>query len=210
MNEEWLVLPGIILVFILSDILRKEGYGGFTFNEDSLKEMENLTGCIEDEKPNLSTTLGTEVAMKMEVAEGNAVLPEKGRSQSGGCGSGCGGGCGSGCGGCGGGSGCGKMVKSGGCGGCGSGCGNRIKSGGCGGCGGCGNGGCGGCGSGGCGNRIKSGGCGGCGGCGASGIRFGTGDSASESANGTSAANPCIGEHSREAPPTHMNPTVVA
>ena len=116
MNEEWLVLPGIILVFILSDILRKEGCDSFTVSEGNLKETENLSGCYEDEKPNLSNTMGLEVESKMEGPEGNAVMPEEGRSHSGGCGSGCGGGCG-------------NMVKSGGCGG--GGCG-----GGCGGCGG--------------------------------------------------------------------------
>ncbi|XP_076911575.1 glycine-rich domain-containing protein 1-like [Bidens hawaiensis] len=153
-QEAWFVLPGIMLTFIMFNILRKEGNDG-----ESLKEMEFMA---------------EKIVFDAEIA--------KDILASGGCGSGCGGGCGNmvnsgGCGsGCGGG--CGNMVNSGGCGsgcgsGCGGGCGNMVNSGGCGsGCGGgCGNmvnsGGCGsGCG-GGCGNMVNSGGC--CGGCGGGG-----------------------------------------
>ncbi|KAK9285971.1 hypothetical protein L1049_025173 [Liquidambar formosana] len=147
-KEEWLVLHGIVLAFILSDILRKEGYDGLIINEENLKEMDNVihkvNGCCEEgEKTNKTTTLEREMDLKAEeVTEENAVKS----GACGGCGSGCGGGCGGGC---------GSMMKSGGCGGCGSGCGgcgggcgSKVKSGGCGGCGS----GCGGCG-GGCGGR---------------------------------------------------------
>lgn len=58
-KEEWMVLPGILLGFILSDILRKEGYDGFTVNEENV-EMDN--GCYEEsEKTNKTTTLEREV-----------------------------------------------------------------------------------------------------------------------------------------------------
>ena len=175
-KEKWMVLPGIILTFIASNIMKKEGYEGIIAkskdlkvngpNEENEKTVLNGTGlsstnmCNEDE----GITYKSEISIG---GCGNAV-------ESGGCGAGCGGGCGNliksgGCGGCGAGcgGGCGNLIKSGGCGGCGAGCGgcgggcgNLIKSGGCGGCGaGCG-GGCGG----GCGSMLKSGGCGGCGG----------------------------------------------
>eukprot|EP00262_Sarcandra_glabra_P015890 TRINITY_DN5005_c0_g1_i2.p1 TRINITY_DN5005_c0_g1~~TRINITY_DN5005_c0_g1_i2.p1 ORF type:complete len:804 (-),score=148.63 TRINITY_DN5005_c0_g1_i2:468-2879(-) len=148
-NEEWFVLLGIVLEFILSDILRKEGHVGFLADVESVDEMSSLSN-----KGEVFNTKEAAMARKVHTV----VTPTKGGGCSGGCGSGCGNsvkssGCGSGCGG-----GCGNMVKSGGCGsGCGGGCGNMVRSGGCGsGCGG-------GCGSG-CGNMIRSGGCGGCGG----------------------------------------------
>ncbi|KAE9596954.1 hypothetical protein Lal_00007883 [Lupinus albus] len=173
-REKWMVLPGIILAFIVSYMMKREGYEGiitkskdFNVNVHEEKESEELNGVGLTFEPNL--------------IEG---VTKKSGAPSGGCGSGCGAGCGNavqsgGCGaGCGGG--CGNIVRSGGCGaGCGGGCGNIVRSGGCGGCGagcggGCGNilesGGCGGCGAGcggGCGNIVRSGGCGGCGaGCG--------------------------------------------
>ena len=154
------MLPGITLAFILSDILRKEGYNGLTFSGENVKEsdtlVEEINGCNEGgQKTNMAIVEEKEVELSAEVAKGAMVVPEKGGAcggcGSGGCGAGCGGGCGVN----------GSMVKSGGCGGCGSGgcggCGSMVKSGGCGGCGG--SGGCGGCG-GGCGNMVKTGGCG--------------------------------------------------
>lgn len=176
-KEEWLVLLGVTLTFILSDILRKEGYDSLTGGGENLTEMDHkeVDVCHEEDKgANLTTEM--EMALNVETINSNVVTPENGMAysgigntvKSGGCGGGCGSGCGSmvksgGCGGCG--SGCGVMVKSGGCGGCGGGgggcgggCGNMVKSGGCGSCGG----GCGG--GGGCGSMVKSGGCGGCGG----------------------------------------------
>ncbi|CAN1184389.1 40S ribosomal protein S4 [Linum perenne] len=137
MNEEWLVLPGVISAFILSNILNNKEYESFTLNPEHSKEADEL------------------------LHKGSAM--KSGSGCGSGCGGGCGGnmvktggGCGSGCG-----SGCGgNMVKTGGgCGsGCGSGCGgNMVKTG-----GGCGSG----CGSGCGGNMVKTGGgCGsGCGG----------------------------------------------
>ncbi|XP_050204673.1 glycine-rich domain-containing protein 1 [Mercurialis annua] len=182
-KEEWILLPMIISAFILTNVLKNEGYGGFTVNEGSLKELDGnakkVGGFYEDVKQiNQSST---------EVIAGINVAAVK----SGGCGSGCGsgcksvarsggmaqsggrgsmvnsGGCGSGCGGggCGGG---GTMVNSGGCssgcggGGCGGG-GTIVNGGGCG--SGCGGGGCGGGGTmengGGCGSGCGGGGCGG-------------------------------------------------
>lgn len=161
-NEEGLVFPGIVLAFILSDTLRKEGYEAFTNNGENLEEKDSFNQKVNGfydggEEPKPTATVEKEVDLKVEVAGADAMTTEKARSVSGGgCGSGCGG-CGSG--GCGGG-GCGNMVSSGGCGGCGGGCGgdtaDKVESGGCGGCGG----GCGG----GCADKVKSGGCGGCGG----------------------------------------------
>ena len=155
-----MLLPGITSAFILIDIFKKGGYHGLTVNCKNLEmhgQTEEVDEVHEGKKSNLTTSVTSEVELNVDVAEGNAAIPEKVGLSSGGCGGGCGSGCGSGCGG-----GCGNMMKSGGCGGCGSGCGgcgggcgNLIKSGGC---GGCGSGGCGGCG-----NMVKSGGCGGCG-----------------------------------------------
>ncbi|TXG60033.1 hypothetical protein EZV62_014606 [Acer yangbiense] len=169
-KEEWFVLPGILSAFIFSDTLKKEGYDGFTVDEENMKEVNSEIQSVNGEE-GMQTNLITSVENKRKVNMDMANMVK-----SGGCG-GCGAsGCGSGCGnmvksgGCGGGgcSGeCGNMVDSGGCGGCGAGgcggcgggCGNMVNGGGC---GGCGAGGCGGCGSG-CGNMVKSGGCGGCG-----------------------------------------------
>ncbi|KAK9061940.1 hypothetical protein SSX86_019124 [Deinandra increscens subsp. villosa] len=133
-QEAWFVLPGIMLAFIVFNILRNE----------RLTETEFMA---------------EEVVFDAEVAKDKLASGGCGS----GCGGGCGnmvssGGCGSGCGG-----GCGNMVNSGGCGsGCGGGCGNAVQSGGCGGCGG-GCGGCGGgCGSmmkSGCLDNISGGAC---------------------------------------------------
>ncbi|KAL2348971.1 hypothetical protein Fmac_002971 [Flemingia macrophylla] len=166
-KEKWMVMPGIILAFIASNIMKKEGYEGIIAKSTDLK----VNGPNEESERTVLNGMGLSSNMCSKDDE----ITNKSGLSSGGCGSGCGnavesggcGGCGAGCGGgCGGG--CGNMIKSGGCGGCGAGCGggcgggcgNMIKSGGCGGCGaGCG-GGCGG----GCGAMINSGGCGGCGG----------------------------------------------
>ncbi|KAM7520327.1 hypothetical protein LguiB_019289 [Lonicera macranthoides] len=147
-EEEWLVLPGITLAFILSDILRKEGYNGLTFSGENVKEsdtlVEEVNGCKdESQKTNIAVVEEKEAELSAEVAKGAMVVPEKGGACGGCGGGGCGAGCGGGCG--------GGMVKSGGCGGGCGGCGSMVKSGGCGGCGG----------SGGCGNMVKTGGCGG-------------------------------------------------
>ncbi|KAJ6868483.1 glycine-rich domain-containing protein 1-like isoform X1 [Populus alba x Populus x berolinensis] len=179
-KESWLVLPVLISAFILTDILKKEGYNGFTSNRENLEVdslVEKAKG-LHEEPEQISLTAASEGNMELnvDVAKGSIVRSGNCGGGCGGCGSGCGdmvrsGNCGGGCGGCG--SGCGDMVRSGncggGCGGCGSGCGDMVKSGnsgdsGCGdtmksgnsgGCGGCG-GGCGGCG-GGCGNMVRNG-----------------------------------------------------
>ncbi|KAF7809509.1 Glycine-rich domain-containing protein 1 [Senna tora] len=183
-KEKWMVLPGIILGFIASNILKKEGYEGIIakskdLKTDSIPEKVNIPHEESQKTDMTHSTITNGVELSSDVTGVDARIAEETKLSSGGCGGGCGSGCGggygrmtksSGCGGCGAGgcgAGCGNIIKSGGCGGCGAsgcgaGCGNIIKSGGC---GGCGAGGCGG----GCGNIIKSGGCGGCGagGCGA-------------------------------------------
>ncbi|XP_027360144.1 glycine-rich domain-containing protein 1 isoform X4 [Abrus precatorius] len=139
-KEKWMVLPGIILAFIASNLMKKEGYEGI------IAKSKDMKVNVPNEE-NMRTVL---TGMELN-CNGDAV-------KSGGCG-----GCGTGCGG-----GCGSMIKSSGCGGCGAGCGRGcgsfVKSGGCGSvmesgsCGGCG---------GGCGNdnMKKSSECGGgCGG----------------------------------------------
>ncbi|KAL8476774.1 hypothetical protein ACS0TY_029176 [Phlomoides rotata] len=170
-KEEWFLLPGCVLAFILGDILRKEGQNGLILGSKGVSNEEFQSPVVGDTN---QAPLQKVVDVNVAAINNNVVVPIKG----GGCGGGCGSGCGDavrtvesgGCGGCGGSGGCGSMEKSGGCGGgCGGsgGCGNMAKSGGCGGgCGGSGGcgGGCGG--SGGCGNVAKSGGCGGSGGCG--------------------------------------------
>ncbi|XP_042027842.1 glycine-rich domain-containing protein 1-like [Salvia splendens] len=172
-KEDWFVMPGLILTFMLGNTLRKEGHCNMALHSEELSnEAHNLAVGKETNQAPLPKEL---VAANTGVLAGGC----------GGCGSGCGngvrtvesGGCGSmtantgGCGGCG--SGCGSMMaKDGVSGGCGSGCG-----GGCG--GGCGSmmakdgvsggrgSGCGGGCGGGCGSMMTkdhvSGGCGGCG-----------------------------------------------
>ncbi|KAM2005270.1 hypothetical protein FF1_000513 [Malus domestica] len=222
-KEEWILVLGITLAFILSDMLKKERYDIFAVNA---KEMGSVAEEINEnhdshegvKTTNLTSSGVTEVEQNNGVAEGHAMMLKK----SGGCGSGCGdvtrseasAGCGSDCGG-----GCGSMVKSGGCGsGCGGGCGSMLRSGGCGGCGGSGgcgggcgsmlkSGGCGGCGGsggcgGGCGSMLKSGGCGGCGGCGGG---CGSPFKSSENTSG----NSCAEEHQRGTP-SHVSEGAVA
>ncbi|KAF9667563.1 hypothetical protein SADUNF_Sadunf15G0036300 [Salix dunnii] len=173
-KESWLVLPAIISAFILSDILKKEGYNGFTSNKENL-EVDGLVEkakSLNEEPEQISLTASSEGNMELNVDVAKGSIVKSGNCGDGGCedivSGNSSGGCG-GCGGCGGG-GCGDTMKSdgcgggcGGCGGCGGGgCGGTMKSGnsGCGGCGGCGGGGCG--------DTMKSGnsggGCGGCGG----------------------------------------------
>lgn len=178
-----MLVPGIISFSIFSDMV-KEKYDDFAVNTNISEEFKTVAeNCNETNKEangtNLISSVTGEMQLNLDEAEGDTLMPGKGKLSSGGSAGGCGSGCGSGC---------GNMVRSGGCGGCGAGgqCGSIVKSGGCGGCGGsggcsgsCGNmvvsGGCGGCGGGGgCGNLISSGGCGGCGssGCGGCGARF--------------------------------------
>ena len=126
------MLPAIISAFILSDILKKEGYNGFTSNRENL-EVDSLVEKAKgfhEEPEQISLTAASEGNMELnvDVAKGSIV-------RSGNCGGGCGG-CGSGCGdmvsGNSGDSGCGDTMKSGnsgGCGGCGGGCGNMVRSG---------------------------------------------------------------------------------
>ncbi|RYR02520.1 hypothetical protein Ahy_B06g081316 [Arachis hypogaea] len=181
-KEKWMVLPGIILAFVASNMMKKEGFEGIIAKSKDLK----VNGS--DEAKDKIELKGVDSNINNVLSSGDAAgLTKKLGGSAGGFGNnevksgGCGG-CGAGA--CGGGvaaaevvvvlvagGGCGSMVESGGCGGCGGGCG------GCG--GGCGSmvksGGCGGCGAGGCGgeNMNKSGGCGGCGGgCGGCGGGF--------------------------------------
>ncbi|KAH7848071.1 hypothetical protein Vadar_033476 [Vaccinium darrowii] len=178
-KEEWMVLPGIILAFILSDTLREKGYKGLENCEFGNKLIAKKDVALNVETANrkrvtpekaTATTEGRDSECKNALLSGGGTALKSAGCGGGGCGGGCGnmvksGGCGSGCGGK-----CGNMVNSGGCGsGCGGGCGNTVNNSGCEG-GKCGKmvdsgGGCGsGCGSG-CGNMVKSGGCGsGCGG----------------------------------------------
>lgn len=187
------------MAFILSDKLKKEKYNGFSVNATEMGSVEEEI----DENPeevkgtNLNSSGASEVALKIEIVEGDVLMSQKGGGCGGACGSGCGtatrsagsAGCGSGCGG-----GCRNREKSSGCGsGCGGGCGgelgNLVKSGGCGGCGG-GCGGSGGCG-GGCGTILKSGGCGGCGGSGGCGILFKGNGYDAKSAQEITSGNSC-------------------
>ncbi|XP_042497154.1 glycine-rich domain-containing protein 2 [Macadamia integrifolia] len=132
-NEEWFVLPGIILAFVLSDIFRKAGYDSFLASGENIKGVtvlsEDVDGCNEGGGMEQKTGIVKEVQVD-EAQKSSTVVPEKG----GACG-----GCGSGCGGCGGGSGYAGTVNEvkveaqktnmavpengGACGGCGSGCG---------------------------------------------------------------------------------------
>ncbi|MBA0760976.1 hypothetical protein Gotri_023685 [Gossypium trilobum] len=156
-KEGWFVLPGLVSMFILSHILKKEGRFGFTVDGKSTKEIDGATRKVivdNDQHASMETEVHSDVTLE------NAVIPEKDGSCNGDCGSEKGntvssGGCG----------GCGAGLNSGSCGsGCGGGCGSMVNSSGC---GGCGSGGCGGMvNSSGCGLKEESSGCGGCGGCG--------------------------------------------
>ena len=46
-NEEWLVLPGILSAFVISDILRKEDYSGFITNHRE-DPKEDVKSCNEE------------------------------------------------------------------------------------------------------------------------------------------------------------------
>ncbi|XP_057963215.1 glycine-rich domain-containing protein 1-like [Malania oleifera] len=188
-KEEWFVLPGITLAFILSNVLSKEGYNGFVGGE-IMKGTENSDGkvnvcCEENHKASQTGIVAREVELKTKATEGSTVMPEGCSSRSGVCEGACGNKYAN------------AVLESGGCGGCGSGCGA-----GCG--GGCGNmaksAGCGGCGGSGCGDTIETSGCGGCGG---SGCGDGT------SANGSHAGNPCADERPVLVP-VHANEALVA
>ncbi|KAJ4880187.1 Glycine-rich domain-containing protein 2 [Raphanus sativus] len=152
-NERWMVLPGIVSAFILSDLLKKEGSlaaAKETVKGNEIKEETDQVKLEEETMMNVDVSTPADVAA--EKINGGAKCYSKELNASSGCG-----------------------VKSvnmveeeegghcGGCGGCGSGCsggggrcgGNGMKkSSGCGG-GSCGGGSCGNC-SGGCGNMIKS------------------------------------------------------
>ncbi|KAG5528146.1 hypothetical protein RHGRI_028924 [Rhododendron griersonianum] len=198
-KEEWLVLPGIILTFILSDILREKGYEGLQHSEFGNKLITKKEVALNVDTANknrLASEKATACSEGCDSGCRNALLRGGGNTlKSGGSGGrsgnivksgGCGSGCGSGCGGS-----CGNKVNSSGCGGgCGGGkCGNTVDSGGCGGCGG------GGCGSG-CGKMVNSSACGsGCGGkCGnmvkSGGCGSGCGGGCGGKASGKSTANP--------------------
>ncbi|CAA3015352.1 Hypothetical predicted protein [Olea europaea subsp. europaea] len=160
-KEEWFLLPGSLLAFMLGNVSRKEGYNSLTISGKSIKK-EELTEEVDGfpaEANKMNLISGKKEDLEIKVTKMNSVTPIKGGGTScagcggGGCGGGCGNamrneasaGCGAGCGGgCGGG--CGNMAK---CGGCGGGCGTKLANGGCGGCGG---GGCGG----GCGNKLAN------------------------------------------------------
>ncbi|XP_057784319.1 glycine-rich domain-containing protein 1-like [Salvia miltiorrhiza] len=174
-KEEWFILPGLVVNFILGNILKREGrFSMILGSEEVSNEVHNPAVGSETNQTPLQKDVGVNAATNKQ----NALTSANTGVLTGSCGGGCGSGCGNavrtaesgGCGGCGG-SGCGNMAKSGGCGsGCGGGCGSMTaKDGVSGGCGG-GCGGSGGCG-GGCGSMMAkdgvSGGCGG--GCGGSG-----------------------------------------
>lgn len=128
MKEGWFLFPGLVLAFILGEIIRKEGYS-FISSGKILKEKEfsysELNEChLEENTLALDSPKGNSVPLaKGETGNGSACGSKcKSNVGSGGCE-----GCGSGCGG-----GCKSMIQngsSGGCGGCGSGCGNLIVNG---------------------------------------------------------------------------------
>ncbi|PQQ01250.1 glycine-rich domain-containing protein 1 [Prunus yedoensis var. nudiflora] len=140
-KEESMLVPGITLAFIFCDMLKKEGYDGFSVNAKEIGSVaEEINENHEEGKTtNLTSSGVTKGGLNNEVAEDWLwwgmwqwlwwrmwKLGEEWRLWRCGGGGGCGGGCGSmlksgGCGGCGG---------SGGCGGCGGGCGSILKSGG--------------------------------------------------------------------------------
>ncbi|EOA16038.1 hypothetical protein CARUB_v10004166mg [Capsella rubella] len=165
-NEKWLVLPGIVSSFILSDLLKKEGFSAAAkdtvrangMTEES-KEIDVLSQVKQEEETMMNVDTTRPVMLAMEKINGGArcfskelsgtvfggksgdMVEEEG-GHCGGCG-GCGGGCGGGGGGrCGGR--CGGMTEMGGCGG--------SCTGGSTGCGNCG----GGCRAGSCGHMMKN------------------------------------------------------
>lgn len=180
-KEKWMIFPGIILAFIASNILKKEGYEGIIAKSKDLKidaidEKMNLPHEESRSRDLTHSTIANGAKMSCNVTNEDKGTTDDTELPGGECGDGCDGCAASSCGG-----GRGTMVKSGGCaaGGCGGGCGTMVRSGGCaagnggascgvmeksGGCGSCGAGGCGaGCGT----ESIKNSECGGgCGGCG--------------------------------------------
>ncbi|RWR77881.1 glycine-rich domain-containing protein 1 [Cinnamomum micranthum f. kanehirae] len=169
-NEEWLALPGIVLAFILSDMLRKEGYGAFIISGESVEVLadldEEVNGCNAEGKAfNVVTSAGEVVEAESSIFTGSGSESAKSVKSSR-CASG------SSCCECIGVSATAKVVNGSACGHC-EGGGECVDIGStkCGGCGGGCSGGCGGGCGGSCGYGIKSsdrsGGCGsGCGGCG--------------------------------------------
>ncbi|KAK6923876.1 Glycine-rich domain-containing protein-like, partial [Dillenia turbinata] len=167
-RDEWMMLPGIILGFILDDIFRKEGYGIFIMGSGNLEEMDTVTvetnGSLVEGEPNKdadgsvangeTTTLnaiGREVALQDEVVKSHEVMQAQDSEGYG--------------------SEFHNAPACGGCGGCGSNSGgNKEKSAACGGCGGCG-----GCGSG-CGGSCH-------------GILFGTSAAVNGATKGNSTGN---------------------
>lgn len=162
-KEEWLVLPGLLLAFIVSHIWRKEGHVGFNIhNTEDEKQVDNA--FMEDvkrfpdeaRKTNHSAALQRVAGVHEVDKKGTGMILKEDCTCCGEC-SDCGlcAGCvdasvedtdkckapigGSTCGRCDGGYSQKDMVKSGGCGGCGGGgggCGGGCRSGGGGGCGG--------------------------------------------------------------------------
>ncbi|XP_059629772.1 glycine-rich domain-containing protein 1-like [Cornus florida] len=114
-EEQWLVLPGITVAFILSDILKKEGYDCFTSKIENSRETD---GTFDKD---------VEVMLKGGCGHENMAKCFSGWNKTGSCG-GCGVSCGGG-GSCGGGScrsdadGNDKMMKSNNSSGCAAGCG---------------------------------------------------------------------------------------
>lgn len=147
-NEEWLILPGILSAFVIFDILRKEDYSGFITNHrEDPKEIKNalkedVKSCNEEpaKTKNNYSAVGEKSTEVAKIDGTNCVVE---------C-------CNE----------CEALVKDSTCGRHdGYGHEHKLKGGHCGGCGGScgGGGGCGGsgnCGGGGCGGR-----CGGGGGC---------------------------------------------
>ncbi|XP_010432017.1 PREDICTED: glycine-rich domain-containing protein 2-like [Camelina sativa] len=146
-KENWLVLPGVVSAFILSDLLKNKGFTATT-NKAFITEESNEIGVLSQVKLEAETMMNVDLTSPVEVATekinggarcfskelnatgdcGNMVEEEAGHFGCGGCG-GCGGQCGGG-GRCGGGR-CGGMTKMGGgsctggstgCGNCGGGC----------------------------------------------------------------------------------------
>ncbi|KAK4261432.1 hypothetical protein QN277_004428 [Acacia crassicarpa] len=176
-KEKWMIFPAIILAFIASNILKKEGYESIIAKSKDLKidatnEKMNLLHEESRSRDLTHSAAANGAKISCNVTNEDKGIAEKTEFPGGGHGGECG-------------ASCGIMIKSAGCSschaaGCGGGFGSMIKSGGCGvgGCGaGCGaveeSGKSGGCGAGGCGAGCgvleeggKSGGCG-AGGCGA-------------------------------------------
>ncbi|KAG6648661.1 hypothetical protein CIPAW_07G161800 [Carya illinoinensis] len=77
-KEEWLVLPGILSAFIISDILRKEGYSGIsTDNIQDQREMVNV--LTEDAERCNKETRKTNSFIALEKAMGADEAVENGR-----------------------------------------------------------------------------------------------------------------------------------